>query len=83
MSILTQLLAKRRNKSVLIGAFDQHVIKDAEDNLQQMRLHSLAAAHGHKRTLRKLIAVQEHVKPERKSQTHPLSLEEALAESTG
>ena len=55
---------------------------DAEENLQRMHLHSLAAAHGHKRTLRKLIAVQEHGKGG-KIQSEALSLKEALAEPSG
>ena len=83
LSILTQLLAKRINKCLFTDAIDRDAIQDAEENLQKMSLHSLAAAHGHRRTLRKLLTVQENGKVENSSRSESLSLREALAEVPG
>jgi len=80
LSILSQLLAKRINKCLFTDAIDKDAVQDAEENLQKMSLHSLAAAHGHRRTLRKLLTVQERGKIENSSRSESLSLREALAE---
>ena len=83
LSILSQLLAKRINKCLFTDAIDKDAVQDAEENLQKMSLHSLAAAHGHRRTLRKLLTVQERGKIENSSRSESLSLREALAEVPG
>ena len=83
LSILNMLLAKRTSKKSLNNAFERHVVQDAEENLQRMDLHSLAAAHGHKRTLRRLMTMQEYGKIEKPSRSESLSLTEALAEMSG
>lgn len=83
LSMLTQLLAKHTNTSLLNTALERYTVHDAEENLQRMHLHSLAAAHGHRRTLRKLMTVQEYGKVEKSFRSESLSLREALKETSG
>lgn len=77
------MLTKIERKSILNEAFQGYVMQDAEENMERMYLHSLAAAHGHRRALRKLIDAQEHVKEQKISNSAALSLKEALAENSG
>ena len=81
--MLTQLLARHTNTSLLNTAHPGYTVQDAEENLQRMYLHSLAAAHGHRRTLRKLMSIQEYGKVGKSFRTESLSLREALTEISG
>ncbi|XP_065057001.1 ankyrin repeat and BTB/POZ domain-containing protein 3-like [Rhopilema esculentum] len=79
-TIFTQLLSKRVNTTLVSKELENHGAQDADENLQKMHLHGLAAAHGRRRTLRKLLSVPDQIRIEKPGKRGNLSLVEALSE---
>ena len=50
---------------------------------KSMHLHALNAAHGHRRTLRKLVAVPDQIEHKLLSRSSTLSLKKVLNDDTG
>ena len=82
-AIFTQLLSKRINTTLVNKELENHTAQDADENLQKMHLHGLAAAHGRRRTLRKLLSVPDQIRIEKSGKSCNLSLVEALSEERG
>ncbi len=73
-------MAKHPNKTMITMPEGYNPNHDVEENIRKMHPHSLAAAHGHRRLLRKLIAVPEPVERQASVPSSRLSLKEALTE---
>ena len=76
-------MAKRINRTLINESPERNASQDPEDNMQQMYIHALAAAHGHRRTLRKLVAVPDQIEHKLLSRSSTLSLKEVLNDDTG